>query len=279
MTRKSFSGNASPTTLSANMGSGDTTFQVTAITNWPNTTTGPFVVTVDRGTGFEEKILCSSYTGTTVTVASGGRGYDDTTAQSHTVPATVNCTLDATTIDSHDAFVNGVGTVTPSTSAVGDTAADGTSTKPAAADHKHARESFAEGVTSSSSPGDTAADGTSSSPARADHKHAREAAATDSGWTAVAGGVGYQNGYSAGASAPYFRLQGNRVTIRGSVQGGTGGAACFTLPTGYRPQTQMLFACPTTTGTQSITVTTGGAVEPASGTPTSYLDSVTFQVD
>jgi hypothetical protein len=41
------------------------------------------VLKVDGGTASEEKILCSSLSGVTVTVASGGRGWDNTTAASH----------------------------------------------------------------------------------------------------------------------------------------------------------------------------------------------------
>ena len=178
MTRKSFSGAAVPTYLSTGIGSTDSSFSVASISNWPNTATGPFVVTVDRGLSAEEKILCSAYNAGTgaVTVASSGRGYDGTTAQTHTSSATVNCTLDAVTIDSHDAFVAGNGTVTPASSAIGDLASAGNSTVPAAANHKHAREQFTPAIVSASAPGDTASDGSSSSPARADHKHAREAA-------------------------------------------------------------------------------------------------------
>lgn len=173
--RKSFSGNAAPTTLGAGISPTDTSFGVLATTGWPDTTVGPFVVTVDRGQGtLEEKILVPSYAGTTLNGVT--RGWDGTTPQSHSMGATVVCTLDADTINQANEVVNGVGTSTPSTSAVGDAASDGTAvTTPAAGDHKHARESFTTGATSASNPGDTENDGSSASPARADHKHAREA--------------------------------------------------------------------------------------------------------
>ena len=51
-------------------------------------TTGNFVIAVDYGLSTEEKILCSGVTGTTVTIWSSGpvngRGFDGTTAQTHT---------------------------------------------------------------------------------------------------------------------------------------------------------------------------------------------------
>ena len=179
--RKSFSGAAVPTTLTSNIGTGDTTIFVASISNWPNTTTGPFVITIDKGLAAEEKVLCQSYTGNWITVSPGGRGYDGTAAQAHTAPATVNCTLDANTIDTHDAFVAGVGTLSPTTSHIGDTAFAGNSGVPADAYHSHGREQFATGASSTSAVGDSATDGTSNSPARADHKHGRESYATLTG--------------------------------------------------------------------------------------------------
>ena len=59
---------------------------------------------------------------------------------------------------------------TPTTQAVGDTAAVGTATAPARADHKHAMPSFGN-VTGQTSFGSSAANGSSASIARADHTH------------------------------------------------------------------------------------------------------------
>lgn len=169
--RKSFSGAAVATALTSSITNSSMSFGVNAISNWPDTAVGPFVITIDRGSGtLEEKILVASYAGTTVTVSQ--RGYDGTTAQAHGLGATVNCTLDANTVDQANDVVNGVGTVAPTTSAVGDAATDGTNKYPAAADHRHGRESFATGASTASNPGNSSADGTSASPARADHGHA-----------------------------------------------------------------------------------------------------------
>jgi hypothetical protein len=175
--RHSFSGSAVATTLTSNLSNSGGSFTVASITNWPNTTIGPFVLTVDRGDpSLEEKVLVSSYSGNTVTVSE--RGYDNTTPVAHQTGAPVEHTLDAAIIDQANDVVNGVGSATPTTSAVGDAAATGTSPYPAADDHRHGREAFATGGTSTSSIGDTGTDGSSTSPARDDHQHARESAAT-----------------------------------------------------------------------------------------------------
>lgn len=190
MSRKSFSGAAVPTTLTSAITSSATSIGVAATTHWPDTTVGPFVVCIDRGQGsLEEKVLIASYTSTTLTVAANGRGYDGTTAQSHTISAAVVCTLDAATVTKHETFVAAVGTVTPAASAVGDTATDGASGKPADGSHRHERESFAVGATTTSATADAASDGASTSPARADHRHGREGWGTGLTTTSAAGDV------------------------------------------------------------------------------------------
>ena len=96
---RSYSGKAQATTLFANIGPSDTTFLIAAPSSWveaPNNvnhlgTSGPFVVSVDYNTTSEEKILCSSIdlsSGTVTVYGSGaGRGYDGTSAQSHSSTA------------------------------------------------------------------------------------------------------------------------------------------------------------------------------------------------
>lgn len=69
------------------------TFAVTDATGYP--ATGRFVVKLNRGLSDEEKVLCSGRSGTTFTVEL--RGYDDTTAQTHTAP-TCELALDAAAI-------------------------------------------------------------------------------------------------------------------------------------------------------------------------------------
>ena len=72
-----------PTTLAANLGSVDTTINITDATGWPTGATGNFFITIAANTASEERVLCSGRTGTIVTVASGGRGSDGTVASSH----------------------------------------------------------------------------------------------------------------------------------------------------------------------------------------------------
>jgi hypothetical protein len=88
---RSYSGQAQATTLAAAISTGDTTFTLQNVDSWYETpnyvnqlgVTGPFVVALDYNTSSEEKILCSGISGTTVTVASGGRGYDGTSPLTH----------------------------------------------------------------------------------------------------------------------------------------------------------------------------------------------------
>lgn len=85
--RTQHNGAAAPTTLNGLMGSGDTTFNLTSGTNYPDGSIGPFYIVVDPGKASEEKILCATRSGTTVTVQS--RGVDGTSATSHSSGAVV----------------------------------------------------------------------------------------------------------------------------------------------------------------------------------------------
>jgi microcystin-dependent protein len=229
---KSFAGAAVPTFLTTPMGTSDTSMTVNAIAGFPDTTVGDFVICVDRGNDFEEKILCSGYGTSTISVAAGGRGYDGTTAQTHSVNATVICTLDATTIQGHENFVNAVGTVNPTASAVGDSVAEGTSGKPADAAHRHAREAFLTGVVTTSLPGDTSSDGTAASSARADHRHGREA-----GSPSKAGIIEMFGGGTAPTGAAFCQGQALSRTsfatlfaVIGTTFGAGDGSTTFNLP-------------------------------------------------
>jgi len=85
MTVRAYSGAATPTTITAGITSSATSLIIANSTNWP--TTGAFSFVIDPGLAGEEKVLAASISGTTVTIASGGRGYDGTTAASHTAGA------------------------------------------------------------------------------------------------------------------------------------------------------------------------------------------------
>lgn len=94
-------------------------------------------------------------------------------------------------------------------------------------------------------------------------------------WTAVAGGVGFQNGWSD-FGAPYFGaaycidLQGF-VHLRGLIKGGTLGLTAFTLPSGFRPVSSAL--CSATGGTitpATVQIDASGAVTP-NGTNNAFI--------
>ena len=83
-TKRAYKGNATATTLTASMSNVATSCTIAAYTGWPFGS-DPFYVVVSPGTAAEEKILVTrtGSTDTTLNVVSGGRGADDTSAQSH----------------------------------------------------------------------------------------------------------------------------------------------------------------------------------------------------
>ena len=100
LSRYEHTGAAPVTGLASGIGSTDTTFTVNSGTGYPTGATGKFVICVDAGTVSEEKILCSARSGTSFTVAASGRGYDGTTATSHSSGSTnVTHVLSAAEID------------------------------------------------------------------------------------------------------------------------------------------------------------------------------------
>lgn len=189
---RSYSGNAVPTTLAANITNIATTLTSLLSTGYPDGTSGPFFIQLGS-----ETIKCSSRSGLTFTVQTvpvSGRGWDGTTAASHIVGETINHVYTATDADEanqhisnpaldhhtnylttgrHDTSLrHGIGTLptggTPSNSLVGDTAQTGTANYLSLSDHKHARESF--GVPVSAGVANGA--GVLTTVPRADHVHA-----------------------------------------------------------------------------------------------------------
>lgn len=88
--RKDFVGGAVSTTLVGGVTALSTSWQIADPTGWPLGTNGPFGAVFSRGVpGKEEKVLCQSLSGSTITLAaSSSRGVDGTTAQSHSAPET-----------------------------------------------------------------------------------------------------------------------------------------------------------------------------------------------
>jgi microcystin-dependent protein len=104
MARRSYAGGAVPTTLTVLLDAVSLSATVAAFTLWPSGAGGNFVVTLGRGTSTEEKVLCSATSGTALTIVS--RGYDGTTAQSHSISTVVEHTISAIDLDEANAHVN-----------------------------------------------------------------------------------------------------------------------------------------------------------------------------
>lgn len=111
--RREYVGGAQSARLTASLGG--TTAAVTIscndLTNWPTGTGGtPFYVVIDRGTASEEKILCESRSGNTLTVfddgVTNGRGADDTSISSHASNAVIEHVFTATDADEANAHIN-----------------------------------------------------------------------------------------------------------------------------------------------------------------------------
>lgn len=103
MPRKAFNGGTVATRLNGPINNATTTITVLDGSTYPSGPT-PFVIAVSRGSGTEEKVLCSSRTGNVITAST--RGFDGTVAQSHGDGALVEHVLDALTVDEANEFAN-----------------------------------------------------------------------------------------------------------------------------------------------------------------------------
>ena len=95
MLRREFNGAVLQTTLSASLSNSAVSFGVVDGSTYPSGS-NPFVIVLDRSNNLEEKVLISSRSSNTFTVAQ--RGYDGTTAQAHSSGAFVDHVLDALTL-------------------------------------------------------------------------------------------------------------------------------------------------------------------------------------
>ena len=79
------------------------------LTNWPTGAIGPFWVTMNKGQLTEEKILCATRSGNTLSVYSdvngNGRGGDGTTAQTHPINSTLEHIWTANEADAANAHI------------------------------------------------------------------------------------------------------------------------------------------------------------------------------
>lgn len=92
--------------LTADITNTSNAISIDNVTGWPTGgANGNFVITIDRGKSTEEKVLCSSRSGNTLNVATGGRGYDGTSPAAHS-GSTVEVTLSAVDLDEANYAVN-----------------------------------------------------------------------------------------------------------------------------------------------------------------------------
>lgn len=113
MARREYQGGAQTAYLTASLGgsTGDLTITCDDLSNWPTGVNGRnFFIVIDRGLASEEKILCSSRSGNTLTVfndgITNGRGSDGTNITSHNNNAAVEHVFTATDADEANAHVN-----------------------------------------------------------------------------------------------------------------------------------------------------------------------------
>jgi hypothetical protein len=93
MERREIIGSVVSTTLSTQISNSATSIDVVDGSTFPAGSNNNFVIVIDRGKVDEEKILCSSRSTNTFTIAQ--RGYDGTVAQAHNSGAVVDHVLDA----------------------------------------------------------------------------------------------------------------------------------------------------------------------------------------
>ncbi len=105
MARIEHTGAAPETTLAAPIGSGDLSFVADDLSGYPTGSVGDFYIVIDPGTSSAEKILCASRSGNNGTVASGGRGADDTVAVPHLAGAVIQHVFTASEADDANAHI------------------------------------------------------------------------------------------------------------------------------------------------------------------------------
>ncbi len=111
--RREYVGAAQKAYLTAALGGSTANLTITCddLTNWPTGVSGrPFYVVIDRNTASEEKILCASRAGNTITVfddgLTNGRGADGTSITTHSSNAEIEHVFTATDADEANAHVN-----------------------------------------------------------------------------------------------------------------------------------------------------------------------------
>ena len=235
-------GAAPATTLASSITAGATSLTLASGTGYP---TSNFVIKLDAGTASEEKILVGSRSGTACSTLT--RGYDGTTASSHSSGAAVEHDLAAVVIDDANDHVY----TTTRDDHTQYARTDGTRAITGA-------QTFNNGVTVSA--GGAAITGTVTVTSLVQ-------TADDAAWTNVSA---FTNSWtSSGGTEPAvgYRKVNGRVYLRGFITGGTADAVAFTLPTGYRPSANSAYACATFVDNtfSRIQVHSDGSVIPGAG--------------
>lgn len=91
----------------------------------------------------------------------------------------------------------------------------------------------------------------------------------------------YQNGWvdyhASYHSVGYYKDPFGVVHLRGIAKDGTNGTAIFTLPSGYRPSKEMIFAAASNSAFGYVDIATGGAVVATGSNAWFSLDGITFR--
>lgn len=115
--RRQYAGAAQAAQLTAGLAASTAALTISCddLTNWPDGSIGPFYVVVDRGLASEEKILCVSRSGNTLTVfddgLTNGRAADDTSLTSHNSNAVIEHIFTATDANEANLHVNSTDSV------------------------------------------------------------------------------------------------------------------------------------------------------------------------
>ena len=110
--RRQYAGAAQAAQLTAGLAASTAALTIVCddLSNWPDGTIGPFYVVIDRGLANEEKILCATRSGNTLTVyddgLTNGRAADDTSLSSHNSNAVIEHVFTATDANEANLHVN-----------------------------------------------------------------------------------------------------------------------------------------------------------------------------
>lgn len=104
--RRSFVGGGAATALTGNINASVESFSIADATNWPTGSGGDFFVVIGRGTATEEKVRCQTRSSLAVTVRSGGRAADGTSAALHNSGDTVELCVTALDLDEANAHLS-----------------------------------------------------------------------------------------------------------------------------------------------------------------------------